>query len=126
MTRQAPDTSYWFTIGGQIEEPESARNTAIRELKEETGIVATEDDLIGTIHPRSTLVRLQRHHVPLPIRVLRTTNRRAHDPATRATRGDRHSDRVVGRARHPERPAIQPRDCGHRQRGFLTSGCAAW
>lgn len=46
----APGFSYWFTIGGQIEPGESARGAAVRELSEETGIVAAEESLIGPIH----------------------------------------------------------------------------
>lgn len=34
-----PEQPYWFTIGGAIEDGETAREAAVRELREETGIV---------------------------------------------------------------------------------------
>lgn len=46
----APQRPYWFTVGGQIEPPETARQAVVRELQEETGIVIDGHDLIGPFH----------------------------------------------------------------------------
>jgi 8-oxo-dGTP pyrophosphatase MutT (NUDIX family) len=42
-----PDSSFWFTPGGGVENGEDLRATAVRELQEETGLRATEDQLVG-------------------------------------------------------------------------------
>jgi 8-oxo-dGTP pyrophosphatase MutT (NUDIX family) len=42
-----PGTDYWFTPGGGVENGEDLRATAVRELHEETGLLATEDQLVG-------------------------------------------------------------------------------
>lgn len=47
---EAPDKSYWFTIGGRIEPGENARQAAMREMREEVGIVACEHNLRGPFH----------------------------------------------------------------------------
>jgi 8-oxo-dGTP pyrophosphatase MutT (NUDIX family) len=44
---------FWFTVGGAIEPPETARAAAIRELGEETAIIATEQQL-GSPFARAT------------------------------------------------------------------------
>lgn len=46
----APQLPYWFTIGGQIEPLESARQAAVRELREEVGIVVPAVALVGPIY----------------------------------------------------------------------------
>lgn len=47
---EVPDQSYWFTIGGRIEPGETARQAAVREMREEVGIVVDENDLRGPFH----------------------------------------------------------------------------
>jgi 8-oxo-dGTP pyrophosphatase MutT (NUDIX family) len=49
-----PDRRYWFTIGGGLEDGESTAHAAIRELREEAGIVAAADELAGPVWQRST------------------------------------------------------------------------
>jgi 8-oxo-dGTP pyrophosphatase MutT (NUDIX family) len=44
----------WFTIGGGLDEGEGAAQAALRELREEAGIVATADQLAGPVFHRST------------------------------------------------------------------------
>jgi 8-oxo-dGTP pyrophosphatase MutT (NUDIX family) len=49
-----PDSRYWFTIGGGLDDGEEAAQAALRELREETGIVAAADELAGPVWHRST------------------------------------------------------------------------
>lgn len=44
---------FLITVGGGIEDGESERAAAVRELWEETGMVAAADDLIGPFHSES-------------------------------------------------------------------------
>ncbi|TQK75885.1 ADP-ribose pyrophosphatase YjhB (NUDIX family) [Rarobacter incanus] len=48
-----PERSWWFTVGGGIEPGEDARAAAVREVREETGIVLNLDALIGPIVSRT-------------------------------------------------------------------------
>jgi 8-oxo-dGTP pyrophosphatase MutT (NUDIX family) len=45
-----PDDWYWFTIGGAVEAGETPQEAAVRELHEETGIVASPDELTDAFH----------------------------------------------------------------------------
>ncbi len=47
-----PDHKWWFTVGGGRDPGESARAAAVRELREETGFVVSERDLVGPVAER--------------------------------------------------------------------------
>jgi 8-oxo-dGTP pyrophosphatase MutT (NUDIX family) len=49
-----PDRRYWVTIGGGLDSGESSAHAAIRELREEVGIVAAAAELAGPVWRRST------------------------------------------------------------------------
>ncbi|WP_188828243.1 NUDIX hydrolase [Nocardia camponoti] len=49
---QAPDVSFWFTVGGGVEPGENLREAAVRELHEETGHRADPSALRGPIWRR--------------------------------------------------------------------------
>ena len=50
-----PQRSFWFTPGGGIEEHESAREAAVRELAEETGYVLDVEELVGPVWRRTAV-----------------------------------------------------------------------
>jgi len=45
-----PDHWYWFTIGGALDPGESLQQAAVRELREETGILAAPEELSDAFH----------------------------------------------------------------------------
>ncbi|MFF0813961.1 NUDIX domain-containing protein [Rhodococcus sp. NPDC003318] len=49
---QVPDVSFWFTIGGGVESGETLREAAVREIREETGLVVDGAVLRGPIWRR--------------------------------------------------------------------------
>jgi 8-oxo-dGTP pyrophosphatase MutT (NUDIX family) len=49
-----PDRRYWVTIGRGLDGGESSAQAAVRELREEAGIVATAGELAGPVWQRST------------------------------------------------------------------------
>ncbi|WP_084635199.1 NUDIX hydrolase [Propionicicella superfundia] len=44
-----PAVHFWWTPGGGITPGESARGAAVRELREETGLIVTESELVGPV-----------------------------------------------------------------------------
>ena len=50
-----PERSWWFTIGGGIDAGESAAEAALREVREETGVVLRADELVGPVFTRSAI-----------------------------------------------------------------------
>ena len=50
-----PQRSWWFTVGGGIDAGESAREAAVREVREETGIVLDDGALLGPVFTRSAI-----------------------------------------------------------------------
>ena len=48
-----PGDLHWISIGGAVDEGETLVEAALRELVEETGIVADPADLVGPIHQGS-------------------------------------------------------------------------
>lgn len=47
--------TFWFTPGGGLEQGETMRAAAVRELAEETGYVLEEDELVGPVWRRVAL-----------------------------------------------------------------------
>lgn len=48
-----PERSWWFTVGGGIDDGEGPRQAAVRELAEETGLVLDPASLAGPVARRS-------------------------------------------------------------------------
>jgi 8-oxo-dGTP pyrophosphatase MutT (NUDIX family) len=49
------EPSWWFTVGGAVEDGERPRAAAVRELAEETGLRLTEDQLTGPVWQRDVV-----------------------------------------------------------------------
>ena len=52
---QQPERTWWFTVGGGIDPGESAREAAVREVREETGLVLEPAALTGPVAARSAV-----------------------------------------------------------------------
>ncbi|WP_454048485.1 NUDIX hydrolase [Cellulomonas sp. Marseille-Q8402] len=48
-----PERSWWFTVGGGIDPGESSLAAAVREVREETGLVLDPGDLVGPVLTRT-------------------------------------------------------------------------
>ena len=70
-----PFAGLWSLPGGKVEDGETPRQTACRELKEETGIEAEVEGIIDTV--RVAAGRRRRQHDLSAHRVLRPARRRA-------------------------------------------------
>jgi ADP-ribose pyrophosphatase YjhB (NUDIX family) len=49
-----PDVRYWFTVGGGLDDGETPREGAARELFEETGLRVSPAQLVGPVHAETT------------------------------------------------------------------------
>jgi 8-oxo-dGTP pyrophosphatase MutT (NUDIX family) len=50
-----PERSWWFTVGGGMDPGEDERSAALRELREETGLVLDPSALVGPVLTRSAV-----------------------------------------------------------------------
>ncbi|QCB95289.1 NUDIX domain-containing protein [Cellulomonas shaoxiangyii] len=50
-----PERSWWFTVGGGLDDGEDVRAAAVREVREETGIALAVDALVGPVFTRSAI-----------------------------------------------------------------------
>ena len=50
-----PERGWWFTVGGGIDTGEDARAAAVREVREETGLVLEPAELVGPVFTRSAV-----------------------------------------------------------------------
>lgn len=50
----SPDIRFWFTVGGALDEGETPAQGALRELREETGLVVAPQQLEGPIWHQTT------------------------------------------------------------------------
>ncbi|WP_034608746.1 NUDIX hydrolase [Cellulomonas sp. URHD0024] len=57
-----PERSWWFTVGGGIDDGEDSAAAAIREVREETGISLGVDDLVGPVFTRSAIFDFYAEH----------------------------------------------------------------
>ena len=58
-----PERTWWFTVGGGIDQGETAHDAAVRELFEETGLRVPADELVGPVLRRSAVFDFSRRTV---------------------------------------------------------------
>jgi 8-oxo-dGTP pyrophosphatase MutT (NUDIX family) len=58
-----PDRPFWFTVGGGLEPGETARAGAVRELYEETGLVVSEEELVGPVFTDDSAFAFDRYWI---------------------------------------------------------------
>ncbi|MTG90455.1 NUDIX domain-containing protein [Cellulosimicrobium sp. BIT-GX5] len=57
-----PERSWWFTVGGGVDPGESDLDAAVREVREETGIVLDPATVVGPVYTRSAIFDFYRQH----------------------------------------------------------------
>ena len=57
-----PSRSWWFTVGGGIDAGEDSRAAAVREVREETGLLLRPEDLVGPVFTRSAVFDFVAEH----------------------------------------------------------------
>ncbi|MBD8058700.1 NUDIX domain-containing protein [Cellulomonas sp. JH27-2] len=60
--RDQPERSWWFTVGGGLDDGEDERSAAVREVREETGIALVPDELVGPVFTRSAIFDFWAEH----------------------------------------------------------------
>lgn len=84
-----PERSWWFTVGGGIDAGEDARSAAVREVREETGIVLDASSLVGPVLTRSAVFDFYAEHCRQDeeIFLARVDDHDVTDPATSSRDG---------------------------------------
>lgn len=57
-----PERHWWFTVGGGIDPGEDARAAAVREAREEVGVVLDPGELVGPVFERSAVFDFYAEH----------------------------------------------------------------
>ncbi|MCB7137620.1 NUDIX hydrolase [Cellulosimicrobium marinum] len=57
-----PERSWWFTVGGGIDDGEDDLAAAVREVREETGIELDPAAVVGPVYTRSAIFDFSRQH----------------------------------------------------------------
>lgn len=57
-----PSRSWWFTVGGGLDAGETSRAAAVREVREETGLVLGGDALVGPVFTRAAIFDFAAQH----------------------------------------------------------------
>ncbi|MFT3889139.1 MAG: NUDIX domain-containing protein [Arachnia sp.] len=60
---QNPERTWWFTVGGGIDDGETAREAAAREVREETGLELDPASFVGPVAVRSSVFDFFARHV---------------------------------------------------------------